>query len=379
MDIEDNLFMLAGPVKMHNRVLEACAKPAINHRSPEFREILKETRDLLKYTFNSQEHRVALISGSGTAGLECAAANLIKPGEKAISISNGKFGERLGDIAALHGDIVRVKGEWGRCPDLESIKAELEKGDVKAVMLCHNETSSAITNPAKEIGKLAHDHGALFVLDGITSIGAIPVHPKEWHADVMILGSQKCVGAPAGMSAVAVNDAAYEKLDARQSYYLDLKKHVDKLEGSGDTPYTPAVPIIRAMREAMLLLKEEGIENRWRKCERLGSAARGAVKGLGLELLADEAYASNTVTGAYYPSGITDKDFRGTMTEKHGVVVAGAQDHIKGKVFRVGHMGFCSFTDLAGCFAAVEATLRGLGHTLTPGSSVAHIVDEMTR
>ncbi|MDI6708692.1 MAG: alanine--glyoxylate aminotransferase family protein [Candidatus Thermoplasmatota archaeon] len=361
-DLEDNIFMLAGPVKMHPRVIKAMLRPALNHRSKEYSEILAEVRELLKYTFNSQRD-VALITGSGTAGLDCALSNLLKPKDKVLCPYNGKFGERLYKIAQLYASATALTFEWGKVIDIKKVEEELKKG-YDAIVLCHNETSTGMTNQAGEIGKLAKKYGCYYIVDGITSVGGIVVEPEAWNIDILVTGSQKCLAAPAGLSALSVSQRAYERLEPR-NYYLDLKKHIDRLKNN-DTPYTPAVPLVLALREALVMLKEEGLETRIKRTSKLADACRKASEGLGLELFSEGNY-SNTLTAIKYPNGISD-ELRKNLFEEHRVIVAGAQDPYKGKFFRIGHMGICSFSDLLATFGALEASLKKFGYNASAGA-----------
>ncbi len=375
-DIEDNIFMLAGPVKIHRRVLDAMSKPSIAHRGKDFSAINAEIRELLKYLFQS-DNDVAVISGSGTAGLETAIVNLLRKGDEVLIIHNGKFGERLYDLSNLYANAIEIPAPWGQPPSLDAIAATLEDGEYKVVGLCHNETSTGMTNPAEEIGKLAKKNDAIFILDGITSVGGLEVNPEKLNADITIFGSQKCIAAPAGLACLSVSERAQELLYDDTAYYLNLKKHLKKLRDGDQTPYTPAIPLFLALREALLMIKEEGLENRLQKIARLADATRAGVEALGLELFPHSDYASNTVTAINYPEGINDKEFRSTLMDNYNVIVAGAQAHIKGKVFRIGHMGICSFTDLAATFAALEATLKKFEHDFELGAGVKAIVEHM--
>lgn len=377
MDLEDNIFMLPGPVKMHPRVLNVMSKPAMAHRDKEFSAINAEIRELLKYLFQS-DNDVAVISGSGTAGLEAVISNLFRKGDKVVNIVNGKFGERLNELSEVFAQPIPTTTEWGTAVDLDKLSATLEENDdIKAITLCHNETSTGLTNQAEKVGKLAKKNDLLYILDGITSVGGLPVKIEEWNVDIAVLGSQKCIAAPAGMACLSISERAFELLHSDHSYYLDLKKHIERLKTKDQTPYTPAIPLFLALREALLMIKEEGLENRLERIEKLANATRKALKTLGLELFPDENYASNTVTAIYYPKEVEDKEFRNILKEKHRVIVAGAQSHIKGKVFRIGHMGICSFTDLLATFGAIEATLTELGYKVEKGSGVGAIADFM--
>jgi len=378
VDLQDNLFMLPGPVKMHPRVLSAMSVPARAHRDPSFNQIHAEIRDHLQYLFQSKSD-VCVLSGSGTAGLDASVSNFFNKDHTVVSIDNGKFGERVGDIVDIHANLVRVKSEWGTVPPLDEIAAAVEDNDADAITLCHNETASSLTNQAEEIGKIARKNDALFLLDGITSVGGIDVNPDRLNADVVIFGSQKCIAAPSGMACLCVNDRAKERFLNRRPYYLDLKKHLDKYMNpeKPDTPYTCAIPLFQGLREALALVREEGLEARFHRLASIGEATRQAGDALGLKLFADREFASSTLTGFWYPDGITDKQFRGTLKDKWGVIVAGAQDHIKGKVFRIGHMGLTSWTDMAATFAAMEATMAELNIPFDKGAGVGTIADHM--
>lgn len=356
-DLEDNIFMLAGPVKMHPRVLKALAKPAFNHRSKEYGEILAEVRELLKYAFNSKND-VALLTGSGTAGLDCALSNLLKREDKVLCIFNGKFGERLYKICQFYASATPLSFEWGKALEIEKIKAELEKKRYEVVTLCHDETSTGMANDVEELGKLASKYGCYYVVDGITSVGGLEIKPEEWGIDILVLGSQKCLAGPAGLAALSVSQRAYERL-APRNYYLDLKRHIDKLK-KNDTPFTSAVALVFGLHEALLLLKEEGLETRLKRTSRLGEACRKGVLALGLELFSEKNY-SPTLTAIKYPAGVSD-ELRKILKEEHRVIVAGAQAPYKGKFFRIGHMGICSFSDLLATFGALESSLRKFGY-----------------
>jgi aspartate aminotransferase-like enzyme len=375
MDLEDNVFMLPGPVKIHPRILRAMSKPSVAHRSPEFTEVIGEIRDLLKYLFDS-DNDVAIVSGSGTAGMDMSISNLFGKDDKVLNIANGKFGERFGELSELYSNSVTLDFPWGKPPNLDDVAAELEKGDFKGVTLCHNETSTGLTNPAAKIGELAKKHDALFIMDGITSIGGLDVKLDEWGADVAIMGSQKCLGAPAGLSALSVSERAMEESYEDASYYLNLKKHVTKLREKSQTPWTPAVPLLPALRESLRMLKEEGLQNRIARITRLGKATRAAVDALGIELFPDKEYASNTVNAMLYPEGVDDS-FRDILKKKHDVIVGGAQAHIKGKVFRIGTMGVCTFADLMACFGGIESTLKEMGYKFEEGAGTGAIVEYM--
>lgn len=312
MDLEDILLMMPGPVPVAPRVLRAMSKPMINHRSAEFAEIYTDCREILSNVFQT-DNDIFLLSGSGTAGMEAAVGSLVGNGDKVIAIENGKFGERFKDIAALYADVVPAVFEWGLPIDLEVIKEKLEEG-AKAITLVHNETSTGILNPAAEIGKLARKHDALFIMDGVTSIGGDNVRVDEWGVDIAVVGSQKCLAAPPGLSIVSVSEKALEAMKGitKRPYYNDLlayKKSGDKPRP--ETPYTPAIPLFYALQEALHIVKEEGMDARIKRHRILSEAVRAAIAELNIEMfpqLNEYSHYSNTVSAMKAPAGIDSEE-----------------------------------------------------------------------
>ncbi len=366
-DTEDNTFLLAGPVKMHPRVLRAAGRQAVAHRSPEFTEVNRDLERLLKEVFQTTDD-VAVLAGSGTIGMDAAAQSLLQEGDAAVAIDNGKFGNRFATLARKYGDATVVETPWGEAPTLDAVDAALEEAEPKAVFLTHNESSTAVTNPLREIAELAHDHGALVVADCITSIGGMDVPVDDWGVDVAIVGSQKCLGAPAGLAFVSASDAAQEAMDPDAGYYLNLRKHLDRMRTGGQTPFTPAIPLHLAAREALRVATEEGLVERFDRVSRQARAVRAAVEAMGLELFPDLAFASDTVTAVRYPEGVSDGDVRGKLKEEHGVVIAGGQGPVKGDIFRVGHLGTATFAELAAGLQALETVLVDLGAPVRTGA-----------
>jgi len=363
------LLMIPGPVPMPERVRLAMARQAINHRSAEFGAVYADCVRTLKTAFGTAND-LFVISGSGTAGMEAAVANFGRDKEIACLV-NGKFGERLFKIAQRYGKAHEIKSEWGTPLNLEALKATLEEG-AQVVTLVHNETSAGIKNPAEEVGKLARKYDALFVMDGITSIGGDLVSADAWGADVVIVGSQKCFAAPAGLAAVSVSNRAWDRLCKNPPFYLDLAAYRKSASAKPmETPYTPAVPLFFALREACLLIEEEGIANRIVRHKKMAGAVRAAALAWGLLLFpkvdAKHEY-SNTVTAISYPDGVKDDEMRGVV-KKMGIVIAGGQDHLKGKIFRIGSMGAVGAPEILATLAATEHALKKLGYRLK-GSGV---------
>ena len=355
------LLMLPGPVPMPERVRYAMMRQAINHRSPEFGAVYADCVRVLKTAFGTTID-LFIISGSGTAGMEAAVANFGRDKDIACLV-NGKFGERLYKISQRYGKATEIKSDWGTPLNLGVLEEKLEQG-AQVVTLVHNETSAGIKNPAKEVGRIARKHDALFLMDGITSIGGDVVEADAWGADVAIVGSQKCLAAPPGLAAISVSTRAWERLSKNPPFYFDLAAYKKSAAGKPmETPYTPAVPLFFALREACLIVEEEGIASRIARHRKMAEAVRAAVNAWGFSLFPkiDEKHEySNTVTAVSYPQGIKDDEMR-PVIKKMGIVIAGGQDHLKGKIFRIGTMGAVSAPEILATLAATQYAIQKSG------------------
>lgn len=367
-DPENNTFLLAGPVKMHPRVLRALGKPAIAHRSPEFMEVNRRIGERLKAVFQTSAPVVTL-AGSGTAGMDAAAMSLLRKGEAAVALDNGKFGGRFATLAGTYGDATVLKAEWGRPLDLDEYARTVERVKPKAVFLTHNESSVGFTNPLETIAKVARENGALVVADCITSIGGMDVPVDKWGVDVAVVGSQKCLGMPSGLVFVSVNERAQKAMHKDNGYYLNLLRYVKK-HAENDTPFTPAIPLHLAAVEALDLIAEEGLANRVAKVRAQAEATRAAFEAMGLELFVPPGYRSDTVTAVRVPAGADDGRMRKALKENHNVVIAGGQDSVKGVIFRLGHMGTVSSVELAGGIVAIEKVLADQGVAIKRGAAL---------
>jgi len=372
MDIEDTLLMIPGPVKVAPRVLRAMSRPMISHRSGEFGAIFSDCAGLLKQFFETKND-VVIMTGSGTVGMDAAVGSVIGKDDKIVTITNGKFGERFTEIGERYGKAVPVNFEWGTPFDLEKIEAALEKG-AKAVAMVHNETSVGLTNPAKEVGKLARKHDAVFIVDGISSIGGNEFLTDDWNVDIAITGSQKALAVPPGLAVVSVSPRAEEKfLPKSAGYYADLKAHLKSARKSpAQTPFTPAVPLFFALQEALHMASEEGFAARRARTAKQAESVRMAAKALGIDLFPkvdDLSHYSNTVTAMKMPEGVTDDKLRGGM-KKQGVIVSGGQEKLKGKIFRIGTMGVCSSGDILRTIQTLELVLAKEGRLADRGAGV---------
>jgi aspartate aminotransferase-like enzyme len=344
----------------------------ISHRSGDFSTIYSDCCGLLKQFFETK-NEIVVMTGSGTVGMDAAVAGLIGHDDKIVTISNGKFGERFTEIGERYGKAIPVKFEWGTPFDLDRVEAALEEG-AKAVAMVHNETSVGLTNPAKEVGKLARKHDAVFIVDGISSIGGNEFLTDEWGIDIAITGSQKALAVPPGLAVVSTSPRAEERLLPKSSsYYSDLKAHLKSVRKSQpQTPFTPAVSLFFAMQESLHMAAEEGFAARRAKTAKQAESVRSAAKALGIELypqVNEHTHYSNTVTAMKMPEGVTDDKLRGGM-KKRGVIVSGGQDLIKGKIFRIGTMGMCPSGDILRTIQTLELILTKEGKIASCGAGV---------
>jgi aspartate aminotransferase-like enzyme len=369
--------MIPGPTMVSPRVLKAMSKSIVNHRSAIFGEILNDTNEMMSEVFQT-ENKSYLITGSGTAAMEAALGNVIEKGDKVLNIVGGKFGERFMQITETHQGIpVELEVEWGHAANPDDIRYILEEEeDIKAVTMVHNETSTGVANPIEEVGKILKDYDALYVVDTVSSLGGADVQVDNFGIDMCVTGSQKCLAAPPGMAAITLNDVAWNVVDKTESktYYLDMKSY----RKSGDkkvpeTPYTPSVSLMYAMNEALNIIMEEGLEARIKRHEQAAKATINGVKAMGLELFAKEDVSSTTVTAIDIPDGMTDKNLRGTMRNKYRIELAGGQDHLKGNVFRIGHMGNITHREIISTIAALEMALKEFGYEIELGSGVSAV------
>ena len=352
-------FLVPGPVRMSDACLQAMATPVMTARGAEFRKVMANLNSGLRYAFDlspslpemkkqswtgEDGYRVVVVSGSGTAAMEMVIANRFRNNDLVLVPTNGKFGERVADICRQFCNVKQLQYEWGRSFDLYELEQQLERGCYEALLICHNETSSGITQDAEAIAEMCERHGVSFILDGITSVGGMPVHPAKWKAEAVVMGAQKCTAGPSGIAAIAVNEHCVERIkaihqqgDANPRYYLDMISALKK--GDDDqTPWTPAINLAMGWGAALNDLKTETNEARWARCETMAKGVRGLFTDLGFTLLADSGQRSNTVTAILYPEGVDDA-WRTALKDKYDTQVIGAQDHLKGKMFRVGSMG----------------------------------------
>ncbi|WP_017719447.1 pyridoxal-phosphate-dependent aminotransferase family protein [Kamptonema formosum] len=370
------MLMIPGPTPVPEQALLALAKHPMGHRSGEFSKIMAEVTQNLKWLHQTQND-VLILTASGTGAMEAGIINFLSPGDRVLVASNGKFGERWAEVSLAYGlNVDEVKAEWGKAldPDQigEKLQADTEK-QIKAVIVTHSETSTGVLNDLEAINRHVKAHGeALIMVDTVTSLGAVSVPVDEWGLDVVASGSQKGYMIPPGLGFVAVSPKAWEayKTAKLPRYYLDLGKY-RKDAAKNTTPFTPPVNMFFALQATLGMMQKEGLDNIFARHRRLMLATRAAVKALGLPLFAPDEAASPAIT-AVAPAQVDAEKVRSVLKKRFDIAMAGGQDHLKGKIFRIGHLGFVSDRDILAAISALEVALRELGcDTFTPGAGVA--------
>lgn len=381
--MQDKTFlMIPGPTPVPESVLLAMAKHPMGHRSSEFSEILKEVYADLRWVFQTK-HEVFIYAASGTGAMEAALANLVNQGDKVLSLIIGNFGARWAKIAQSRGAVVeKIEVELGDVIRPEDLKAKLSQDinkEIKIVTLTHSETSTGAKNDIKTLCEIIKKHGAISVVDGVTSVGAMEVKMDEWNIDVLVSGSQKGFMIPPGLAFLAANDRAwkvYEKC-MYPSFYFDWKVHKNAvLEDT--TPYTAAVNLIFALQEALKIMRKEGLENIIARHKKLALGLRNAVRAIGMELFVKkDENASYAITSILPPKGVTVPDIRSTFKKDFDIVVANGQNQLKDKIFRMGTLGFVSERDLITAVGSLEGVMYKLGHKFELGSGVKAVLETL--
>jgi len=369
---EPNL-RIPGPTSLPDAVREAGARQMVNHRGPEFAELQGRVIDRLKAFYKTQND-VLIVTAAGTGGLESAIVSFLSPGDKVLAVTIGAFGDRFAKIAAVYGaDVTKLSFDWGQAADPAKVREALAAGGPwKAVLMTQNETSTAVTNPIQALAATVKEvaPNALIVVDAISGLGAVPFETDAWGLDVVVSGSQKAWMVAPGLSFVAVSPRAWEAAAVARmpKFYFDLAAHKTSAE-SGQTPWTPAVAIMFQLDVALEMMEKETLPEIWKRHAAVGAAVRAGLQALGFKLLADPAFASDTVTGAWIPEDLDWKTFNGKL-RKLGLVVAGGQGALKGKIFRIGHLGHVTIPAILNAMAVLEQTLIELDRPVKPGAAV---------
>ncbi len=350
---------IPGPTPCPEKVLHAMSKQMINHRGKEFGEMINRITDRLKELFQTKGD-VFILTSSGTGAMEASVVNTLSPGDKVLSLSNGVFGDRYATIAEQFGaEVTRVKFEWGKAVEPDAAEKALKADPkIKAVLVTHNETSTGVTNDLGAIASIVRKYDKLLLVDAISSLGCIDLPVDKWGCDVVVTGSQKGWMVPPGLAFVSVSERAWQahRVAKMPRFYWDFTRAKEFLQ-KNQTPWTPAVSIFYALDVALPLMLEEGLPNIFARHARLGRKTREGIKSLGLTLFADEKVASDTVTAVNSPPGVDGKKITEIMRDEHGIVLSGGQSTLAGKIFRIGHLGFVTESD-------IDDVIRELRHAL---------------
>ncbi len=370
--IKNRLFT-PGPTDVPPEVLNEMAKPIFHHRTAQFRDMFAAVNDGLKKIYKTSND-VLTIAGSGTAGMEAAIACAV-PRDKKVLISNGgKFGERWVKVAKVYGlDVDEVQLEWGTALTADVVKEKLATGQYGAVITVYSETSTATACDLQAIAEVVRDTDALLIVDAITALGVLPLETDAWGVDIVASGSQKAFMLPPGLAMLSVSEKAWKVIDTIEApcFFLNLKAYRKSI-AANDTPYTPAVTLLRGLKVSVDMINAIGIEKVWSRTAILAKALRTAAEALGLKVCSQTP--SDSVTAIYLPEGIGD-DIRKNLRTKYGCSVAGGQDGWKGKVIRVNHMGYVDPLDTIGLIAAIEYTLADMGADVQIGKGTAAAVE----
>lgn len=372
--MKKNYIFTPGPTPVPPEVALAQVR-MVHHRTDEFGESLARVLDGLKYVFQT-ENEIILLTSSGTGAMEGAITNCFSPGDKTVVFAGGKFGERLIELSNYFGlETVEIQHEWGDCADPADLEKALEQNpDVKGVFLTQSETSTGVVNDVEAFGKIVAQTDALFLVDAISGLGAVDFRTDEWGVDLAISGSQKGLMTPPGLAYVAVSDKAWKAVAEATlpRYYFCFKAaRAAQSKEPPQTPYTPAITLVQAQDAALEMIKEEGLEGIFKRHELFARATQAAVEALGLKFVASDRSRAFVCTSVWAPDGMNSGELVKLMRNEFGVSIAGGQGKLKGKIFRLGHVGFFDQFDIMSQVAALELGLTELGHPVDIGAGVS--------
>ena len=374
MDRFEPNLRIPGPTALPPSVREAGARQMINHRGPEFAAMLGRILDGMKPFFGTTSD-VAMLTSAGSGGLEAAIVNTLSPGDRVLGVSIGSFGDRFAKIAGIYGaDVTKIDVEWGRAADPGVVAEALRaRPGYRAVLLTHNETSTGVMNPIGVLAEAIRDASpdSLILVDSVSGLGAVPFEMDAWGVDVVVTGSQKAWMAAPGLAMIAASERGWAATETAKMprFYLDIRTHRESA-AAGQTPFTPAIAVVYQVDEGLRLMQAEGMTGVFARHEACAAASRAGLRALGFELLADDAVASKTVTAALLPEGHEWKPFNSAI-KAHGVVLAGGQGKLTGKIFRLGHLGSVTVDEILGAIAVLERVSLEQGRPIEPGRAVA--------
>ncbi len=383
--MQDKLnLMIPGPTPVPETVLSCMSKHPIGHRSGEFQNIVQKTTEQLKWLHQTTAD-ILTITGSGTAAMEAGIINTLSKGDQVICGDNGKFGERWVKVAKAYGlDVKVVKADWGQPLDPNKFRKILEEDTnktIKAVILTHSETSTGVINDLKTINNAVKNHEkAITIADCVTSLGAFNIPMDEWGVDVIASGSQKGYMIPPGLSFVAMSKRAWEANDQSNlpKFYLDLKQYL-KTVNKNSNPFTPAINLYFALEASLTMMQQEGLNNIFDRHARHQKATQEGIKAMGLKLFTQESFGSPAIT-AVEPENIDAESIRKAIKSDFDILLAGGQDHLKGKIFRIGHLGFVNDRDIISVISALESTLSKMGKLNVPiGQGIAKTISVLNK
>ena len=377
---EKRYLMTPGPTPVPPEVLAALAEPVIHHRGRDFKEIYERCLARLRQVYRT-ENDVLLFTSSGSGAFESAVSNLVSPGDRILVLSAGNFGERWAAMTKAYGaDVVHARLEWGETPDTDDLRTALaEAGDIRVVYLVHSETSTGVVADVQSLAVTAKEAGAVIVVDAVSSLGAVPLETDAWGIDVVVSGSQKALMCPPGLAFVSVSsDALAAAASAVSPRYAFDWERTRAAQAKLDAPFTPAVSLVKALDVALGLLLEEGLEAAFDRHAALGRACREGAKAMGLELFSPDEDRSAVVTAIRTPDDVDSNEIVATLRDRFGITIAGGQGALKGKIFRIGHIGWFDVFDITTSLAALELALADAGADIERGVAVTRALEAYT-
>lgn len=372
MLFDEQILRIPGPTPIPPSIQRAMNQPMIGHRDQETKILLREIQPKLKHVFKTKQE-VLILSGSGTAGLETAVVNTAQPKDEVLVIVTGAFGNRFAQICDTYDmDVHRIDVEWGQAADPDLIKSYLQKNpNIKAVFATYCETSTGVLNPIRELAAIVkHNSKALFIVDGVSAIAGVEMEMDQWGIDIVVTGSQKALMLPPGLTFIAASERAWKVIERNDNplFYFDLNKYRNSNEKNA-TPFTPALSLLFGLNQSLDLLKEEGLAKVYSRHRLNMNMTRAAFKGLNIPLLTGDNDASPTVT-AVKPIDFNPDELRKILKDEFNLLLAGGQAELKGKIFRIGHMGYCSPADILQVINLIEVGLHRIGYTFVFGTGI---------
>jgi serine---pyruvate transaminase len=372
---EKRYLLTPGPTPVPPEVLAAISQPVIHHRGPDFKPVYERTLARLREVFRTDQD-VLMFGAAGTGAMESAVANLCSPGERVLVVSAGHFGERWRSIASSYGaEVEALEYEWGEIPNAEDVASRLQElGGAKAVFLTHSETSTGVVCDLQPLAAAVGEHGALSVVDAVSSLGAVPLETDAWGLDVVVSGSQKALMTPPGLAMVSVSERAWAGRGEAPRFYFDWER-TRKGQAALNSPFTPPVSLVAGLDVALGMLVDQGLDAVFERHVRLGRACREGAKAMGLELFSPDDDRSAVVTAIRAPDGIDATELVLGLRDRFGITIANGQGVLKGKIFRIGHIGYFDVFDITTALAAVELVLADLGAEIERGVAVTRALE----